>query len=54
LKASRTVQAALKPGVSWVDMHLLAERVTLEGLKDLGLVNGDIDEMMENRLGFIF
>jgi hypothetical protein len=35
-------------------MHLLSERVTLEGLKDLGLIDGDIDEMMENRLGFIF
>jgi len=35
-------------------MHLLSERVMLEGLKDLGLVEGDVDEMLENRLGFIF
>lgn len=35
-------------------MHLLAERVTLEGLKELGLVDGDIDEMVEGRVGFIF
>jgi Xaa-Pro dipeptidase len=26
----------------------------LEGLKNLGLVNGDIDEMIEGRAGFIF
>jgi Xaa-Pro dipeptidase len=36
------------------DMHLLAERTTLEGLKELGLVDGDIDEMLEGRVGFIF
>merc|ERR1740123_2327266 len=35
-------------------MHLLSERITLEGLKKLGLVNGDVDEMLEKRVGFIF
>ena len=35
-------------------MHKLAERVTLEGLKELGCVTGDIDEMMAKRIGFIF
>lgn len=54
MKASRTVIDNLKPGVSWVEMHILAERITLIGLKELGLVNGDIDEMVENRLGFVF
>ena len=42
LKANRAVMAALHAGVSWVDMHLLAERVILEGLRDLGIVKGDI------------
>jgi Xaa-Pro dipeptidase len=44
----------LKPGVKWTDMHLLAEKVLLTGLKDLGLVSGDIDEMIEGRVAFIF
>lgn len=35
-------------------MHLLAERVTLTGLRDLGLIDGDIDEMLNGRLGYIF
>jgi hypothetical protein len=34
--------AALRAGESWVDMHLLAEKVILEGLRDLGIVKGDI------------
>lgn len=35
-------------------MHLLAERVTLEGLVELGLISGDVDEMLAGRVGFIF
>lgn len=54
LKANREVMKNCKPGVNYRDMHLLAERVQLEGLRDLGLISGDIEEMMEQRLGFIF
>lgn len=53
-KSSRAVMKALKPGVSWVDMHLLADRVHLEELKKLGLLKGDVEEMMKVRLGAVF
>ena len=35
-------------------MHLLADRTHLEELKRLGLVTGDVDEMMKVRLGAVF
>ena len=35
-------------------MHLLADRVQLEELVKLGLLQGDIDEMMKVRLGAVF
>ncbi|MDW7760919.1 MAG: aminopeptidase P family protein [Acidobacteriota bacterium] len=35
---------AMKPGVSFKDVHLLAARTIASGLKDLGLMKGDIDE----------
>ena len=35
-------------------MHLLAERIILEGLHKLGIVHGDIDEMQKGRIGYIF
>lgn len=54
LKANQSVQAALKPGVSWTDMHLLADRTILEELKKEGLLVGDINEMMEHRIGAVF
>lgn len=54
LNANRTVNAALKPGVSWVDMHLLSDRCILEGLVKAGILVGDIDEMMKCRLAATF
>lgn len=54
LKANRAVMAASKPGVSWRDLHVLAESIELEQLRDYGLLQGDVDEMVRARLGFIF
>lgn len=54
LKANRAVLNAVKPGVSWVEMHLLSERIILEELKKAGLLVGDVEEMIEHRLGAIF
>jgi len=47
LKAEKDVIAALKPGVKFLDMHLLAARIIMEGLQKLGLVRGDINAAME-------
>ena len=54
LKCNRAVHDNLKPDISWVDMHLLSERVLLTGLVELGLITGDIDEMLKGRVAFIF
>lgn len=54
LDAQQTVIHALAPGVNWVDMHKLAERVMLEHLKEIGIVQGDVGDMVEARLGAVF
>lgn len=54
LASSRAVIAAVRPGVSWLNMHLLAERVLLEHLTRLGMLQGDIEEMMRVRLAAVF
>lgn len=54
LRANRAVVAAAKPGVSWVDMHLLANRTLLEDLKAGGLLRGEVDDMMAHNLGGYF
>ncbi|XP_015955204.1 uncharacterized protein LOC107479593 [Arachis duranensis] len=54
LDAHNAVISAMKPGVFWVDMHILAERVILEALKKGQVVVGDVDEMVTARLGAVF
>lgn len=44
LEAHETAKASLKPGVRHLDVHLAACRRIAEGLKDLGLMKGDIDD----------
>ncbi|CAD5228315.1 unnamed protein product [Bursaphelenchus xylophilus] len=43
-----------KPGVRWNDMHILAEKVVLEHLVKAGILNGDVNEMVEKRVGAVF
>ena len=40
---------ALRPGVSWKDMHLLANRVTLEDLTRAGVLTGRYREILKNK-----
>ena len=56
LDANKQVQNNAKPGVSWTDMHLLAEKVILTGLQNLGLLNKDhsIDDMLKDRVAYYF
>ena len=56
LNANQEVIKNIKPGVKWTDMHLLAEKVILDGLKNLGLLNSDYStiEMRDNRVCYYF
>lgn len=47
LNAYHAAIAALKPGVSNRDIHLLACRTLAEGLKAIGLMKGDLDEAVQ-------
>jgi hypothetical protein len=54
LAAHTAVISAMKPGVSWPDMHLLANRTILGHLKAGGLLVGEVEEMMAAWLGALF
>lgn len=47
LAANDAAAAATKPGIKYLDVHLLAARVIASGLKDLGLMKGDVDEAVK-------
>jgi Xaa-Pro dipeptidase len=54
LAARNAVCDNAKEGVSWVDLHLLANRVMLEEMKKGNLLVGEIDDMIEAGLNAIF
>ncbi|XP_061525466.1 xaa-Pro dipeptidase [Phycodurus eques] len=54
LKASRTVMAAIRPGVKWTDMHRLADQIHLEELVKVGILKGSVEDMMKVHLGAVF
>lgn len=54
LAANVAVKRYAKPEESWVTLHLLAGRVLLQELVDGGLLQGDIDQMLDAGLNSIF
>ncbi|MDN5200072.1 aminopeptidase P family protein [Fulvivirgaceae bacterium BMA10] len=54
LDAHETAKAALKPGILFKDVHLLACKRLAEGLKGLGLMKGDIDEAVQQGAHALF
>ena len=54
LAAHETAKAALKPGVPHIDVHLAACRTIAAGLKDLGLMKGDLDEAVRRGAHALF
>ncbi|MCC5913876.1 MAG: aminopeptidase P family protein [Balneolaceae bacterium] len=43
-----------KPGVKMEELHLGACRIILHGLKEIGIVKGDVEEMMEKNIFALF
>lgn len=48
LDAHLNAVAALKPGITFKEVHLIASRTLVGGLKDLHLMQGNIDEAVES------
>lgn len=54
LSAYKSAVAALKPGIRFKDVHLHACRKLAEGLKDLGLMKGNLDEAVNQGAHALF
>lgn len=46
LKMETESIAALRPNIQYREIHLSANRIMLEGMKELGFLNGDVEEML--------
>ncbi len=54
LKANMDTIAAIKPGIYYKEMHLLAARTIAQGLKDLGIMKGDVEEAVRQGAHALF
>lgn len=54
LTALNDVIELVKPGVKMEDLHLAAAKIIMHGLKDIGLVKGSVDELMEQNIFALF
>ncbi len=54
LEAQKQVIESSRPDVKMEDLHILAARVMMQGLKDAGLVTGSVDDLMEEDIFALF
>jgi Xaa-Pro aminopeptidase len=54
LKANTETIKAIKPGIYYKEIHLLAAKTIAAGLKDLGLMKGDVDEAVASGAHALF
>lgn len=54
LKMETESIAALRPTIQYREIHLSANRIMLEGMKDLGFLNGNVDEMLAEGVQGLF
>ena len=54
LNAHKTAINALKPGVLFSDIHLMAAKTIAEGLKEIGIMKGNIDNAVNNGAHALF
>ncbi|ORY59269.1 prolidase [Pseudomassariella vexata] len=54
LKMQEDCTAALKEGVLWDDVHLLAHKIAIDGLLALGVLKGDKEEILKARTSTAF
>jgi Xaa-Pro aminopeptidase len=54
LEAQRSAISLVKPGVRFLDVHRAAGRCLLEGLIDVGVVRGELEELYERGAAALF
>ncbi|WP_372639068.1 aminopeptidase P family protein [Fodinibius sp.] len=54
LDAQKQVIEAAKPDVKMEDLHVMAARVMMQGLKDAGIVSGTLDDLMKKDVFALF
>ena len=54
LEANKKSIEAIRPNKKYSEVHLLAAKIIAQGLKDLGILKGDVDDMVEQGVHALF
>jgi len=54
LKAQETAISSIKPGIKYREIHLKISKIIASGLKDLGLIKGDIEDAVREGVHAMF
>lgn len=54
LNAHKECIEASKPGIQMEDLHMMAARIMMQGMMDMGLVKGNLDEIMDKNIFALF
>jgi Xaa-Pro dipeptidase len=54
LEAQNQVINAIRPGFKMEDLHMMAARIMMQGLLDMGVVKGALDDLMEANIFALF
>jgi Xaa-Pro aminopeptidase len=54
LNANNAAFAASRPGITYRDVHFIAARTIASGLKEMGIMKGDVDEAVQNGAHALF
>jgi Xaa-Pro dipeptidase len=54
LDAQRNVMKGMKPGASWVDLHVLAMRTAMDHLRAANIIKGTWEELASSQIPYIF
>ncbi|HKJ30171.1 MAG TPA: M24B family metallopeptidase, partial [Balneolales bacterium] len=54
LKAHKKCIEAAKPGVQMEELHMMSARIMMQGLLDIGLIKGELDEIMDKNIFALF
>lgn len=54
LKAQKNAIKAIKPGITYLDIHLQACKIITQGLKDIGIMKGNVDYAVKNGAHALF
>lgn len=54
LDCQKAMISKIKPGITYRDLHFESKNKIVEGLRSIGILKGEMEELIKNNLGYYF